>query len=163
MLKLSTNSPNFIARSFSLCLILFSEYLLIRYGMKDPGNNHTIGTIKAGYILYFLIALLAFALILIAFSFLGIIKVTVDKSSGTITLFSVIRKTTITTNDIDHYFITKNRTRFKVFEGLILKLKTENKIQLAGQNLLSISDFKDYLVDKKIPCKGERKMIFPFN
>jgi len=163
MLKLPTNTFNFIARIFSLCLILLIGYLIIKYGLHDPANSRHNSKLKPVYFLYFLIAGLLFIVTILTISLLGIIKVTVDKSVGTITLSSIIRKTTIVTDDIDYYFVTKHIGKHKDFEGLILNLKTNNKIQLVGQNLLSISDFKDYLVDKNIMFKGEHEMMFPFN
>ncbi|AMR28970.1 hypothetical protein A0257_18940 [Hymenobacter psoromatis] len=64
MLKLSTNSANFIGRIFALFLNFFVIYILINHFLKDPKNEHVIFTIniihfefKSLYLIYFMIIL----------------------------------------------------------------------------------------------------------
>ena len=95
--------------------------------------------------------------------FLSVLKVEAQTTSGEISLISIIKKETISIHDIKNYFDTIHRNNYKDWQGIILNLNSEKTIQIAGQNVDGVLDFKEYLVEKSIPCLGTRKMNFPFN
>jgi hypothetical protein len=170
MLTFPTNSANFIGRIFFLVVTFLLEYLFINFGLKEPNNGHVIFKIsaihfefKAIHLMYFLITTIGFLALTIISSLLSINKIQVDTISDTITFTGLLNKRTIKTNDISEYFETIHRNRFKVFYGLLLKLKDNKTIQVSGQNIKLLPDLKDYLNNKKISCVGQKKMKFPFN
>jgi len=80
--------------------------------------------------------------------------VQVDNGSGTTTFTSFLSKKNIPTEDIESYYKTTHTDAIKKWNGILLNLKSGKSIQLGEQNLLSISDFKDYLNEKTISCSG---------
>jgi len=170
MLTLPTNSANFIGRLFFLVGTFFIGYLFINFGLKEPNNGHVIFKItaihfefKVVYIMYLLIAIIGFLALTILSSLLTVNKVVVDMTSNTMTFIRLFSKQTIAAIDIKEYFDTVHRNAFKSWQGLLIKTSDNKSIQVAGQNIKSISDLKDYLNDKKISCAGQKKMKFPFN
>ena len=164
MLILQPNGTNIFGRVIMLGIAILMIFLFINYGLKEPDNEQVIfWKIKVVYILYFVIAVFAFLTLTISISLLNIIKVQADNNTQAITFIYLLYKKTISTNDINNYFVTLHRNRSKVFYGLLLNLKDNKKIQLTDQNIKSLSKFKEYLIDKHIPYLGERKMKFPFN
>lgn len=169
MLTLPTNSTNIIGRIFFLTLSFFIIFLLIKFGLKDPGNEHVVFRIalihfsfKAGYVLYILIAIIGFLILIIIVSLFSINKILIDTTINSITFFSLFRKQTIPTAGISEYHVTVHKNAFKAWHGLLIKTKENKEIQIAGQNIKSISTLRDYLTDKKILFAGEKKMKFPF-
>ena len=113
--------------------------------------------------MYFFIALIGFLAFSFILSLLSIIKVEVDTTAGSITFIGLLSKKTIATADIKEYLETVHKNPFKAWYGLLIKTHDNQTIQLAGQNIESLSELKDYLTDKKISYAGQRKMKFPFN
>ena len=64
---------------------------------------------------------------------------------------------------IKEYVDTVHQNGFKSWQGLLIKTSDNKLIQVAGQNIKSLSDLKDYLNGKNIFCTGQKKMKFPFN
>jgi hypothetical protein len=168
MLTFSTNSANLLGRLFFLAVTFVLIYVILTLGLNESDNGHVIFRIgkfsfKTAYILYFLVAVMCFLIVTIAASLLSISKVQVDTSINSIIFLGLFTKKTIATVDITEYFETVHRNGFKVWYGLLIKTSDNKTIQLAGQNIKSLSDLKDYLNDRKIFCAGQRKMKFPFN
>jgi hypothetical protein len=168
MLTFSTNLANLIGRLFSLAVTFVLIYVFITLGLKESNNGHIafkIGTFsfKSAYILYFLVAIICFLIVTIAASLLSINKVQVDTSIDSITFIGPFTKKTIATKDISEYYETVHKNSFKVWYGLLVKTSDNKTIHVAGQNIKSLSDLKDYLNDKKIFCSGQKNMKFPFN
>jgi hypothetical protein len=153
-----------------LSVTFFVGYLFINFGLKEPNNGHVIFKItaihfefKAAYIMYLLIIIIGFLALIILTSVLSINKVLVDTTNNTITFVALFSKQTIATIDIKEYFDTVHRNAFKSWQGLLIRTRDNKSIQVAGQNIKSLSDLKDYLNGKKIFCAGQKKMKFPFN
>jgi hypothetical protein len=170
MLTLSTNSGNFIGRLFFLVVTFFLGYLFINFGLKEPNNGHVIFRItaihfefKTVYLIYFLIVIIGFLALTIIDSLLSINKVQIDTTLDSITFVRLFSKQTIAIADINEYFETFHKNAFKGWYGLLIKTNDNRTIQVAGQNIKSLSDLKDYLNDKKIFYAGQKKMKFPFN
>jgi hypothetical protein len=164
MLVLKTNTRNFVARCFAFPLSIFMLFLIIHYGFKEPNNDHILfWKFKVIHLLYFMIAVVLFYMYMQLLGFLSVIKVEAQITSGEITLISIIKRETISIHDIKNYFDTIHRNGFKKWEGIILILHSKKNIQIAGQNILGVPEFKKYLVEKEIPCLGTRNMKFPFN
>jgi hypothetical protein len=170
ILTLPANSANFFGRLAFLVVTFFLGYLFITFGLKEANSGHIIFKIsainfefKVVYIMYFLIATIGFLALTIIVSLLSINKIQIDTFSNTITFIGLLTKKTITVNDINEYQETSHRNRFKIFYGLLIKLKDNTTIQVTGQNIKSLPVFKEYLNDNKINCVGQRKMKFPFN
>ncbi|MEO6455375.1 MAG: hypothetical protein ABIN97_14945 [Ginsengibacter sp.] len=170
MLTLPTNSANFIGRLFFLAVTFLMGYLFINFGLKEPNNGKVIFKItalhfefKAVYIMYFLIGTIGFLALTILSSLLTVNKVVVDTTSDVITFTGLFGKQTIATVDISEYFETVHTNTFKSWTGLLIKTNDNKTIQVAGQNIKSISDLKDYLDERKIFYAGRKKMKFPFN
>jgi hypothetical protein len=164
MLTLPTNSANFIGRLFFLVVTFSMCYFFINFGLKDANNGHVIFEIsaihfvfKVVYLTYLLIGTIAFLALTIITSLLGINKIQVNTLSDTITFVGLLAKKTITINDISEYLETIHRNPFKAFYGLLIKLKDDTTIQVAGQNIKSLSEFKQYLNDKKVNCVGQKE------
>jgi hypothetical protein len=87
----------------------------------------------------------------------------VEIESSEIVFISIIKSEKLTVHDIKNYFETSHRNGFKEWQGLLVILNSGREIQLAGQNLEAISDFKKYLVEKAIPYLGTKSMKYPFN
>ena len=51
---------------------------------------------------------------------------------------------------------------YKTFHGLLINLKNDKTLQVAGQNIRCLSDLRDYFNDKKIFYAGQQKMTVPF-
>jgi hypothetical protein len=102
-------------------------------------------------------------MIMLLVGFLSVLKVEVQITTDEITLISIIKRETISIHDIKNYFNTIHVNGFKEWQGIILNLNSDKTIQIAGQNIDGVPDFKKYLVEKEIPCLGTRKMRFPFN
>jgi hypothetical protein len=170
MLTLSTNSGNFIGRLFFLVVTFFLAYLFINFGLKEPKMDNVVFQItaihfefKAIYVMYFLIIIICFLALTIIDSLLSINKVQVDTTLDSITFIRLFSKQTIATTDINEYFETVHRNAFKSWTGLLIKTNNNKTIQVAGQNVKSLSDLKDYLNERKIFYAGQKKMNFPFN
>ena len=170
MLTLPTNFANFIGRLLFLIVIFWMEYLFINFGLKEPNNGDVIFRIsaihfefKVVYILYFLITIIGYLGLTIIGSLLSFNKVQVDTANGSITFVGLFNKRTISTIDITEYFETIHRNAFKVWYGLLIKTNDNKTTQVAGQNIKSLSDLKNYLDDRKISNAGQKKMKFPFN
>jgi len=164
MLILEPNKANLAVRIFCVVFVTACCFPMINLALQEPNINHIIfWKIKSVHLFYiFVLAVLCF-LLLILVSISGIIKIQVDTISKTITLISFFNKRKIETKDIETYFWTSHKNAYKVFNGILLILKNGKSVQLAGQNLKSISVFRDYLDSQNIPCSGERRMKFPFN
>jgi len=169
MLTFSSNSQNLVARVLFFLLTLILIYLFINFGLKEPNNKHVIFKIpllhfefKVFYVLYFIIATVLFLAVTIVVSLLSIKKVEVNTFQDSITFTSLLKKETIAINNIADYFETNKGNGYKVFYGLLLRLKDARTIQLAGQNINCLTDLKQYLDEKNITCLGQRKMKFPF-
>jgi hypothetical protein len=170
MLTLPPNSGNFIGRIFFLGITFFLAYLFVHFGLNDPKNEHVIFRItafhfefKVLYIMYFLITAIGFLALTIITSLLSIYKIQIDTTTDKIIFIRFLGKKTIQSQEIAEYFKTLHRNALKEFHGLLLKLKDGDAIQVAGQNINSLSDFEDYLIKKQINCIGQKKMKFPFN
>jgi hypothetical protein len=170
MLTLPTNSANFFGRVFFLIVTFFLGYLFINFGLKEPNNGNVIFKISAIdfefkiiHIVYFLITITGFLTFTIIVSLLSFNRIQVDTTSGTITFTGLVSRKIISLGDISEYFETTHRNRFKMFRGLLLKLRDKKTIQVAGQNIESLSDLKNYLDERGINCVGQKKMKFPFN
>jgi hypothetical protein len=170
MLTLPTNSANFIGRLLFLVVTFWMEYLFINLGLKEPNNGHVIFRIsaihfefKAIYIIYFLITIIGCLVLTIIGSLLSFNKVQIDKANGSITFVKLFNKRTIATVDITEYFETIHRNAFREWYGLLIKTNDNRTTQVAGQNIKSLSDLKEYLDVSKISNAGQKKMKFPFN
>jgi hypothetical protein len=155
MLILKMNSSNIIGRLFAIPISIALLYLIIHYGLNEHSNERIILCL-----LYFIIAGVLFYLFTVLLSFLGVTGVKVEIASGEIIFISVIKTETVSVYDIKNYFETIHRNRW---QGLMLILNSGREIQLAGQNLEAVSDFKNYLIEKAIPCLGTKSMKYPFN
>ena len=164
MLTLPTNSVNLIARCFSIVLVTGLGYIFFRHALSDNNAQHIIFLrIKVIHIAYLFVTVLSFIAMILVASIFSIVKVNIDITLDEITFRSFLNKRTISVTDITTYFKTTHRNQFKEWQGIILETKNNGTIQLAGQNLKSLRDFEKYLIDKSIPCSGERRMKFPFN
>jgi len=170
MLILPTNLANFIGRLFFLALTICIGYFFINFGLKEPNNGHVIFQItaihfefKAIYLMYFLILTNGFLALTIVNSLLSFNKVQVNTTLNSITFVRLFGKQIIATADITEYFETVHRNAFKGWTGLLIKTNDNKTIQVAGQNIKSLSDLKDYLNERKIFYAGQKKMKFPFN
>jgi hypothetical protein len=166
---LPTNSLNFAMRIFFLIVTFLLGYLLINFGLKDPNVQKVIFKIreihfefKALYLMYLLITTVGFLALTIVASLLSINKIQIDTSTGTLIFSSILAKRTVDTREIDEYFETIKTNPYKTFHGLLINVKGNKTIQVAGQNVKSLSDLKDYLANRKVHCGGTRKMKFPF-
>jgi len=153
-----------------LVVTFFLGYLLINFGLKEPNNGHVVFRItaihfefKAIYFIYFLIVTIGFLALTIIDSLLSINKVQVDTTLNSITFVRLLGKQTIATADINEYFEIVHKNAFKGWTGLLIKTNDNKTIQVAGQNIKSLSDLKDYLTERKIFYAGQKKMKFPFN
>ena len=113
--------------------------------------------------MYFFIVIIGFLALTIISSLLSINKVFLDTTNSTITFIRLFSKQIISTIDIEEYFDTVHQNAFKSWQGLLIKTSRNKYIQVAGQNVKSLSDLKDYLSNQKIFCAGQKKMKFPFN
>ncbi len=170
MLTLPTNTANFIGRLFFLVGTFFLGYLFINFGLKDPNNGQVVFRItvihfefKAVYVMYILIVIIIFLALTIIDSLLSINKVQIDTTLDSITFVRLFGKQTIATADINEYFETLHKNAFKGWVGLLIKTNNNKPIQVAGQNVKSLSDLKNYLNNRKIFYAGQKKMRFPFN
>jgi len=170
IMVLPTNTLNFALRIFSLIVTFFLGYLFLNFGLNDPGVQKVIFRIqlihfefKGLYLMYLLIAAVGFLAVTIAVSLLSINKVQIDTSTGRLTFSSILAKETVNTSEIKEYFETIKTNPYKTFRGLLLNVKGNKPIQVAGQNVKSLSDLKDYLADRNVHFGGTRKMKFPFN
>jgi len=156
MLILKPNRVNLFIR----CLILLSP-LAWGQPLFTALRNNPAAT--ADHTIFLVFIPLVIFMIIDMISVFGITKVTVDKNTDTITFISWIRKQTISTKDIENYYATFHINKSTGFLGILVNAKDGKTYQLAGQNLISVADFKQYLIDKGIDYAGERKMTFPFN
>jgi len=165
MINLRTNYSNLITRCCLLPLLFIAAYFFIHHEIQNPEANSIVFWKVNKIQLFFILVIIPYSIIIFIFllSVLGITNVQVDKGSGTITFTSLLSKKNIPTEDIESYYETTHTNAIKKWNGILLNLKSGKSIQLAEQNLLSISDFKDYLNEKSIPCSGKRRMKFPFN
>jgi hypothetical protein len=170
MLTFPTNYVNFIGRLFFLVVTFLIEYILVKFGLKDPKGEQTVFQITAIHLefkvinlLYLLIAIMGFLSFTIVSSLLSINKIRVDTSGNTITFVGPFNRQTIATIDIKEYFETVHTNAFKSWHGLLIKTCDNKTIQVAGQNIKSVLELKNYLDDRNIFYAGIRKMSFPFN
>lgn len=164
MLILKPNTRNIIVRCFAFPISIFIIFLIVQYGFKEPNNNRVLfWKFKVIHILYFMIAAIIYFMYMFLLGFLAVIKVEIQIISDEITLISIIKRETISIHDINNYYDTIHRNGYKEWQGIILNLNSKKIIQIAGQNVDGVPNFKKYLVEKAIPCTGTRKMKFPFN
>ena len=165
MINLRTNYLNLIIRCCVVLFFFIAAYFLIRNELQNPEANSIIFWKVNKMQLFFVLVITPYSLFiwLTIISVLGIINVQVDKGLSTATFTSFLSKKAIPIEDIESYYETTHINIINKWNGVLLKLKSGKSIQLVEQNLLSISDFKDYLNEKTIPCRGKRRMKFPFN
>lgn len=156
-ITLPANSINLVARLFFLVLTFLLEYGFINFELRDPNIGDSI------YLMYFLILLIGYLSLIIIVSLLSINKVQIDTTANSITFVSLFSKKTIATVDIDQYLDAIHSNPFKTFYGLLIKTNNNKTIQVAGQNIKSLSELKNYLNERKISYAGQKKMRFPFN
>ena len=99
----------------------------------------------------------------IVYMLLGINTIKVDTNLNRITFVSLFSKQTIATEDINEYYETNLKAKFRTWNGLLIKTYDNKTIQVTAQNISSLSGFKNYLNERKIHCAGKGKMRFPFN
>ena len=164
MLILNPNSGNLLLRVLAITFIIVLGFPFTNLVFQDPKIGDIIfWKIKKIHIIYLLILAMSFYIVMVLISIMGIIKVRIDTISDTITLISIFSKKTIRIKEIENYFWTTHKNSIKVFNGILLTLRHGKTIQLTGQNIKSISDFRVFLDDKKVAYAGEKKMKFPFN
>jgi hypothetical protein len=152
-----------------LVLTFALGYIFIRMKLPESDNRVIFEIpllhfqVKPVHLLYFLIAIVCFLALIIVTSLVSINKVQIDITTDTIIFTSLFTKQTVAVDEIKGYFDTVHKNQFKVFYGLLLELRGNKTIQVTGQNVGSLSAFKDYLDKRNISCSGQRKMKFPFN
>ena len=157
MLTLPTNLPNYIGRLFSIAIIFIIGYLLINFGLKQSSNGNII------YLLYFILIILSYLAFTIIYSLLCINEVQINTNNDSITFVGLISKQTILCVDISEYFETYHKNPFKQWNGILIKTFDNKTIQVTGQNIKLLSNFKKYLDERKIFNSGQKKMKYPFN
>jgi hypothetical protein len=99
-------------------------------------------------------------------SFFGIIRVQVDTAAGIISIKRFFSEEKKSLHEISGYYrsiYTRNyRTNYlgrytSISRGLILKTVTGESLNLAEDNLKSISDLQKYLEEKKVDFLGEKE------
>jgi hypothetical protein len=164
MLILKANARNIVKRCLAFPLLIFIVYLIIHYGLQEPNKNQVLfWKFKVVHLLYFMIAANVYYAFVLLIGFLSVIKVEVQIASGEITLITIFKRETISIYDVKNYFDTIHLNGYNEWQGIILNLNSKIIIQIVGQNVDGVPDFKKYLVEKAIPCLGTRKMKFPFN
>ena len=119
---------------------------------------------KTVALLYIIVVCLLYVLSACVSSFLEIIDVRVDTSTGILTLKRLLSKTVILCKDIEGYYSTSYTTRLnKEFNGMILKMNNNKSYRLRQQNLKSIPILTDYLSNKNVKYLGEKNAKFQGN
>ncbi len=156
MITLQTNRLNFFGRLVMLpCLILLA-CLIIKNGIIDSPSS------KGIFLLYFLIALLAYLFFMILFGFFGIIKVHISISTSQIKLISIFSSKDINLTNVIGYYNTYVTTRRRIYNGLLIKLEDGSVFELIEYNLVDISEMENLLIESNKKCFGKKKSYFPF-
>lgn len=159
----NTNRLNYFLRIISLFIFVALIYLFIERILEEKAKavNFTVTLIFMSIMIMLTIYLF---ITIITSLFISVIKINVDIENNIITFISLFSSTLIHKSDLIEYVETIHSGRsFKKYYGLIIKLKNDNFIQLADQNINNLNDFKEYLNQQGICCTGTSKMKFPFN
>ncbi len=149
MLTLHTNWINVVLRIVALLLVILMEYTtFVKLLLKKENKDIAFGI--------FNFALLFFVIIGIVWSFFQILKVTVDKTSGSITLSRLHSTKVITKNEIEGYYTTRYINPFsQIFRGLILKTINNEFFKLDTANVKSIYKLKQFLEEENFKFLGK--------
>jgi hypothetical protein len=140
-----------------LLLTAFLQYLLIKKGIVDGNLNDKKGL----GILYFIVLLSSFNYVVIIRSFLQVLKVQIDESSGEILFTKLFSTIIIHKTDIAGYYtIIYKGSRQKPWFGLLVKTVNDQSFRLTEQNLKSIEPLKEYLEQENLTNLGEKKPFF---
>jgi hypothetical protein len=140
MIHLKTNVWNIIGRLFIVMIIAGLLYSLVLQIISGHKNND-----KSVALLYIVAICLLYVLLGCVTTCFGIIKVTIDTSSGVIKLNTLLSQAEISCKDIAGYYSTMYTSSVKTFNGLILKMEDGKSYRLRQQNLQSIPMLTEYL------------------
>jgi hypothetical protein len=114
------------------------------------------------WVFLFAILIFLYFLIVVVLSLFGIIGVNLDEKHKIISVKYFLRTEIFNIEDIEGYVVTYFKTRWKEYEGIILKLKNGRSVELSEYNLESLYDFNQYLIKNGVVDLGKKKSWFPF-
>lgn len=158
MTTISKNKLTFYGR----LILIIPLVLLFLKPIQNLFHKQADG-LQFGLLLFFLV----FVTILFLFLFLGLfnrpISLTADSYTGRVTARTILRGSkTVSLNDIRGYSSTLLRTKIKSYQGVLLYLQDDKKIELTEFNLESLDSFREFLNSQKIKCFGNEISWFPF-
>lgn len=108
--------------------------------------------------------MLIYLIIGLTISFLGVIKVEIDKSIDQLVFITILSRKTINKEDIAGYYKSLyNHTRYsKAKCGRIIQFQNNTSKELNPSNLIDIEKLDDYFNYFNIPYLGEKKSTYPF-
>ena len=153
---MKTVSPNIFMLALRLILLpsliwtaVFPVYRLLR---NDYSNTPTIAFIG----IIFFVLFLVFSVM----SLMGIFKIKYE-ISGEVTFYRLYKSCKISIADIDSFYQSVLKTKWKNYPGYFLILKDGTVIELTEHNLSSLRNFYSYLVKSEVPCKGTKNSWYP--
>jgi hypothetical protein len=64
-------------------------------------------------------------------------------------------------SEMDSYYKTVYKTKVSTFQGLLIKLKSDEVVEVTEYNLESVNGIKTFLSYNKTPLRGDKKSWFP--
>ena len=158
MLTVYTNTVTFLFRFLLMPFLIWLNYVPISrmiggyYARTDRSFVFYVG------LPFFLIFLIACIL-----SLLAVYKIEVDTQKNSIIIRKALKTFSISAQDIEGYYLSSFRNKWKEYEGIFLKLRNGKTIELSEYNLETLYDFNQYLVQQGIPDLGRKTSWFPIS
>jgi len=150
-----TVEPNTNTYLFRLLLLPFLFWL----------NYTPIQRLATGYYsnpqtqFFVCLAVAAFLLVLVAnvISLLKVYKLKVEGSNNIISFYKPFKKLNISTNDIIGYYLTSFTTKWRTYEGLIIKMESGRSVEVSEYNVDSLYEFNQFLIKADVPFLGKKR------
>lgn len=107
-------------------------------------------------IFFFVLFLLANVL-----SLLGVFKIRYEPQSKDIEFCYLFKSRTVLVNEINGYYLTTLKTKWKNYSGYILLLNDGSSIEITEYNTSPLRDFYAFIVQSGVPCKGYKNSWYP--
>ena len=156
-MSIPANISTLIFRLILLPALVWLNYIPIKRFLAGDFSNS-----DNRFILLIALPFFLYLLLVVSLSFSGFFNVNIDEQEKKITLKGFIKKNSFLVEMIEGYAVTRFKTRWKEYEGIVIKLKNGKTYELSEYNLDSLYHFNQYLIEQSITDLGKKKSQFPF-
>lgn len=155
---MKTVRPNIF--TWALRFILFPGFTwMVVYPVYRYFNNEYSkempGLVYFGYLFFLFFFVFSFL------SFRGFYKLNYTTTHNTIVAYSILETKYFSIHEVEGYYLSTLKTKWKDYTGYILQLTDGSSIELTEYNVKPLRDFYSFLVSSEVPCKGTKSSWYP--